>query len=113
MGNFLIFLIVASFLIERVCDRILFFISGELKDNIKVIVSTLIGILISFGMRVGILGFLMPYSWRWMYIVDYILTGILIGEGSSAVAKLMELLSYRVKEKRMKELKEKGRRDEN
>ena len=101
MGNFLIFLIVASFLVERVCDRVLFFLSGKIKDNLKIFLSTIVGILISFGMRIGILGYFMTYTMEWMVTVDYILTGILIGEGSATMAKLLNLLSYEIKKKRM------------
>ncbi len=102
MGNLVIFLIVTSFLIERFSERILFFLPLKRREGIKFIISSLLGILISFGFHIGILQTLLLYTEKWISYVDYLLTGVVIGEGTSTISRLLELLQYKVKEKRIK-----------
>ena len=96
MGKVLIVVLGLSLIIERVTEKILYFVPTRTKKIYAWIVSTALGLLISFAFRFGIMKELdlvtgsEIVSW-----LDYFVTGILLASGSEPVHSLIEVLAVK------------------
>jgi len=96
MGKVLLIVLGLSLIIERVTDKILYLIPSHPKRLYAWIVSTALGILISFAFRLGIMRELGLVSGSeiaaWL---DYLVTGILLASGSEPVHSLVSALAIK------------------
>ncbi len=99
MGKAVIFLLGLSLIIERVTEKILCVVPTQNRRIYAWLVSTFLGILISFAFRFGIIQQLgLSSSLRIAQWVDYIVTGLLIASGSEPIHSLIEILALKKKE---------------
>ena len=96
MGEVLIVVLALSLIIERVTDKILYFVPVRPRRVYAWIVSTVLGVLISFVFRFGIikeLGLVTGIEIaRWL---DYLITGILLASGSEPVHSIIDALALK------------------
>ncbi len=99
MGNVLLVVLGLSLIIERITEKILHFVPARTKKIYAWVVSTALGLLISFAFRFGImkeLGLVTGSeiaSW-----LDYFVTGILLASGSEPVHSIVEVLATKKEE---------------
>ena len=96
MGKILLIVLGLSLIIERVTEKILHIVPGHSKKVYAWIVSTALGLLISFLFRFGIMKELglvsgsVIASW-----LDYLVTGILLASGSEPVHSIVSALAMK------------------
>jgi hypothetical protein len=96
MGKVLLLVLGLSLIIERVTDKILYLIPARPRRLYAWIVSTVLGLLISFSFRLGIMRELGLVSCSnlaaWL---DYLITGILLASGSEPVHSVVSALAIK------------------
>lgn len=96
MGKVLIVILGLSLIIERVTEKILYFVPARNKKIYAWIVSTALGLLISFAFRFGVMKELGLVTGSeiagWL---DYFVTGILLASGSEPVHSVIEVLAIK------------------
>lgn len=96
MGNVLLIVLGLSLIIERVTEKILNFVPTRPKKIYAWIVSTILGLLISFVFRFGIMKELGLVAGSeiaaWL---DYFVTGILLASGSEPVHSIVQVLAIK------------------
>lgn len=96
MGKILLIVFGLSLIIERVTEKILYLVPARSRKIYAWIVSTLLGLLICFVFRFGIMRELglasgaMIAAW-----LDYLITGILLASGSEPVHSLVSVLAIK------------------
>jgi hypothetical protein len=103
MGKVLILVLALSLIIERITEKILYILHIKNKREYPWIISTGLGLLISFTFRFGIIRELGLISSSYIaHWVDYLITGLLIASGSEPVHSIIAALSFKKDELKRK-----------
>jgi hypothetical protein len=103
MGKVLLLLLGLSLITERVTEKILYAVPINHKKIYFWIISTCLGLLISFSFRFGIIEELGLISRSHIaYWVDYVVTGLLIASGSEPVHSIVAALAFKKDELKKK-----------
>jgi hypothetical protein len=96
MAKVLIIIFGLSLIIERVTEKLLYLLPVLNKKIYAWIISTVLGLLICFLFRFGIIGELgLSSSSHVAHWVDYLITGILVASGSEPVHSIVDALSFK------------------
>ena len=96
MAKILILILGMSLIIERVTDKILYLLPVQKKKVYSWIISTALGVLISFSFRFGFIRELGLISSSYVaHWVDYLVTGLLIASGSEPVHSIIDALAFK------------------
>ncbi|KPK63537.1 hypothetical protein AMJ83_06420 [candidate division WOR_3 bacterium SM23_42] len=99
MGKVLILVFALSLVIERVTDKILYLVPARPRKIYAWIVSTALGLLISFVFRFGIMKELgLVTGLEIACWLDYLVTGILLASGSEPVHSIIDALAFKKEE---------------
>jgi hypothetical protein len=99
MGEIMLIVIGLSLIIERVTEKILYLVPAHPKNIYGWIVSTLLGLLICFLFRFGIMRELGLASGSTVAAwLDYLITGILLASGSEPVHSIVSALASKKEE---------------
>jgi hypothetical protein len=103
MAKVLILILGLSLIIERVTEKILYVLPVRNKKPYSWILGTLLGLLISFSFRFGIVRELglssSSYVAHWL---DHFITGILIACGSEPIHSIIDALAFKREELKRK-----------
>jgi hypothetical protein len=103
MGRALILLLGLSLIIERVTDKILYLLPTSNNRIYSWLISTILGLLISFSFRFGFIQELgLSSSLHIAQWVDYTITGLLVASGSEPIHSLIDILALKKKELKSK-----------
>jgi len=96
MAKILILILGMSLIIERVTEKILYLLPVQKEKVYSWIISTVLGMLISFSFRFGLIRELGLISSSYVaHWVDYLVTGLLIASGSEPVHSIVDALSFK------------------
>ena len=96
MAKVLMLILGLSLITERVTDKILYVTTVKNKKVFSWLVSTILGLLISFSFRFGIIRELgLSTSSQAAAWVDYVLTGLLIASGSEPIHSIIDALAFK------------------
>lgn len=103
MGETVIFLLGLALIVERVTEKILYIVPTQNKRIYAWLISTFLGVLISFAFRFGLIQQLgLSSSLQIAQWVDYMITGLLIASGSEPIHSFIEILALKKKELKRK-----------
>jgi len=103
MGKVLILLLGLSLIIERVTEKILCAVPINNKKVYSWIISSCLGLIISFSFRFGVIEELgLISSSHIAHWVDYLVTGLLVASGSEPVHSIVTALAFKKDELKKK-----------
>jgi len=103
MTKAIILLLGLSLIIERVTEKILYVLPTRNNRIYSWLISTILGLLISFSFRFGFIQELgLSSTLQIAQWVDYIITGLLIASGSEPIHSIIEILALKKKELKRK-----------
>ncbi|MEO0124176.1 MAG: hypothetical protein ABIL69_09285 [candidate division WOR-3 bacterium] len=103
MGKIVVLLFALSLIVERVTEKILYVIPNSKNKFFAWILSTALGLIISFSFRFGFIRELgLATSSNLSQWVDYFISGLLIACGSEPVHSIVEGLAYKKDELKRK-----------
>ncbi len=103
MAKVLILVLALALIVERITQKVLFLLPISEKKVWAWIVSTGLGLLISFSFSFGIIRELgLGTGYRVACWVDYFITGLLISSGSEPVHSIVEALAMKKNELKKK-----------
>ena len=94
----LLAILLLSFLVERILQQIKPLVPAPSRRKVLPIVGMVLGLLLSFATRMGILtrlGLLAEPGVGWRFFLDLVVTGLLIGGGSEPIHALISLIQHR------------------
>lgn len=104
--------IAVSFVVERIVEQLSSSFPKPFRKRALWVIGSVLGILISYGIKLGVLnqlGLIPEASGLWVYWLDYILTGLLIGGGTEPIHSL--IIGLERKKEDLKARAEKSKRE--